>query len=61
MVTALLISFIAIYFGRFVVPEANKQRIFIEQNYLKKGLVSSGSNLFQDTSTRIANNFLFQC
>ncbi|MCB0745206.1 MAG: LptF/LptG family permease [Ignavibacteriae bacterium] len=54
MVTALLISFIAIYFGGFVVPEANKQRIFIEQNYLKKGLVSSGSNIyFQDTSTRI--------
>jgi len=56
MVTALVISLMAIYFGGYVVPEANKQRIFIERNYLKKGLVHSGSNIyFQDTQNRIVS------
>lgn len=54
MATAFLISLLAIYFGGYVVPQANKQRIFIEQNYLKKGLVQSGSNIyFQDNVSRI--------
>lgn len=54
MVTALLISLVSVYFGGYVVPEANKQRIFIEQNYLKKGIIHSGSNIyFQDSNTRI--------
>ncbi len=52
--TAFVISIASIYFGGYIVPEANKQRIFIEQNYLKKGLVHSGSNIyFQDSPTRI--------
>jgi len=54
MATAFFISLLAIYFGGYVVPQANKQRIFIEQNYLKKGLVQSGSNIyFQDNVSRI--------
>lgn len=54
MATAFVISLFAIYFGGFIVPEANKQRIYIEQNYLKKGLVHSGSNIyFQDSPNRI--------
>ncbi len=54
LATTLIISFFAIYFGGFVVPKANKQRIFIEKNYLKKGLVYSGSNIyFQDKANRI--------
>lgn len=54
MGTSLLISLFAIYFGGYVVPEANKQRIYIEQNYLKKGRIHSGSNIyFQDTEFRI--------
>ncbi|MFZ1291494.1 MAG: LptF/LptG family permease [Melioribacteraceae bacterium] len=54
MSTAFVISLIAIYFGGYVVPEANKQRIFIEQNYLNKNMISSGSNIyFQDSATRI--------
>ncbi len=56
MTTAFVISLFAIYFGGYIVPEANKQRIFIEQNYLKKGLVHSGSNIyFQDNANRIVN------
>ena len=54
MATAFIISLFAVYFGGFIVPEANKQRIYIEQNYLKKGLVHSGSNIFfQDSPSRI--------
>ena len=54
MVTAFVISLIAVYFGGYVVPEANKQRIYIEQNYLKKGMIQSGSNIyFQDSVNRI--------
>lgn len=54
MATSLVISIAAIYFGGYVVPAANKQRIFIEQNYLKKGFIHSGSNIyFQDSPTRI--------
>jgi len=54
LATALIISLFAIYFGGYIVPEANKQRIFIEQNYLKKGIVHSGSNIyFQDNTNRI--------
>ncbi len=54
LLTSLIISLASIYFGGYVVPEANKQRIYIEQHYLKKGLVNSGSNIyFQDNKTRI--------
>ncbi len=54
MATAFVISLFAIYFGGYIVPEANKQRIYIERNYLKKGLVHSGSNIyFQDNLNRI--------
>jgi lipopolysaccharide export system permease protein len=54
MLTSLIISLFAIYFGGYIVPEANKQRIYIEQTYLKKGQVHSGSNIyFQDTQNRI--------
>ncbi len=54
LVTAFLISSAAVYFGGYVVPEANKHRIYIEQNYLKKGIIHSGSNIyFKDSSTRI--------
>ena len=54
LITTLIISLAAIYFGGYVVPKANKQRIFIEKNDLKKGLVYSGSNIyFQDKTNRI--------
>lgn len=54
MITTLVISFAAIYFGGYIVPEANKQRIFLEQTYLKKGIVYAGSNIyFQDGKNKI--------
>jgi len=54
--TALLISLLSIYFGGYIVPYANKQRIFIEKNYMKKDNGYYGSNIFfQDNSTRIVS------
>ncbi|MFA3782964.1 LptF/LptG family permease [Melioribacteraceae bacterium 4301-Me] len=56
VVTSLMISLIAVYFGGYIVPEANKRKVQIEQTYMKKGLVFIGSNIFfQDTRTRIVN------
>ncbi len=56
VVTALLISVISLYFGGYVVPMANKTKIYIEQTYLKKGLSFTGNNIyFQDSKTRIVS------
>ncbi|MDX1701149.1 MAG: LptF/LptG family permease [Melioribacteraceae bacterium] len=56
MITTFIISLFAVYFGGYIVPEANKQRIYIERNYLKKGMVKSGSNIyFQDDFNRIVS------
>ena len=56
VVTSLLISMISLYFGGYIVPMANKTKVYIEQTYLKKGLVFTGSNIyFQDSKTRIVS------
>ena len=53
-ITAFIISVFSIYFGGYLVPLANKHKVFIEQNYMKKGLVYLGNNIFfQDTEKRI--------
>lgn len=53
---AFLISILTIFFGGYVVPEANKQKVFIEQTYMKKGIEQTGNNIFfQDTRTRIVS------
>ncbi len=54
LVTSLIISLFAIYFGGYVVPQANKHKVDIERSYMKKGFVRSGSNIFfQDSPSRI--------
>ncbi|MCK7522191.1 MAG: LptF/LptG family permease [Ignavibacteriales bacterium] len=56
VVTSLLISIISLYFGGYIVPMANKTKIYIEQTYLKKGLSFTGNNIyFQDSKTRIVS------
>ena len=56
VITSLFISLISLYFGGYVVPMANKTKIYIEQTYLKKGLTFTGSNIyFQDSKTRIVS------
>ena len=54
IITTFIISIIGVYMGGYLVPLANKHRVFIEQTYMKKGLVNVGSNIFfQDTKSRI--------
>ena len=56
ILTTVVISIFSVYFGGYLVPMANKQKVFIEQNYMKKGLVYLGSNIFfQDTKTKIVS------
>ena len=39
IITRCFISIFSVYFGGYLVPMANKQKIFIEQNSMKKGIV----------------------
>jgi lipopolysaccharide export system permease protein len=56
VVTSLIISLLSVYFGGYVVPEANKQKLFIERNYMKRNLIKSERDIFfQDSITRIVN------
>jgi lipopolysaccharide export system permease protein len=56
LVTALIVSLISIYFAGYLVPMANKTKVNIERNYLKRGFVYSGSDIFfQDSRTRIVS------
>ena len=56
LITAFFISMFSIYFAGYLVPMANKTKLNIEMNYLKKGYNYSGSNIFfQDSKTRIVN------
>ena len=60
LATALLISLFSVYFGGYVTPEANKRKVYIEQNYMKKGIVRTGGNIyFQDSDNRVVNIFLY--
>ncbi len=54
VVTAFFISIFAIYFGGYVVPKANKHKVYLERTYLNKGIVHEGSDIyFQDSKYRI--------
>ncbi len=54
VVTAFFISLFAIYFGGYVVPKANRHKVYLEQTYLGKGIVKQGSDIyFQDSPYRI--------
>jgi lipopolysaccharide export system permease protein len=52
--TSFVISIFAIYFGGYVVPKANRQKVYLERTYLGKNSISAGNNIyFQDTKNRI--------
>ncbi|MBN1638724.1 MAG: LptF/LptG family permease [Ignavibacteriales bacterium] len=54
LAVGLFISIFAIYFGGYLVPIANKDKEYLGQTYLKKGIeYSSDRILFQDSNTRI--------
>lgn len=54
LIVTFFISLVSVYVGGYLVPMANKHKVFIEQTYMKKGIVYFGSNIFfQDTKSRI--------
>lgn len=54
IIVSFIISLTSVYVGGYLVPMANKHKVFIEQTYMKKGIVYFGSNIFfQDTKSRI--------
>jgi lipopolysaccharide export system permease protein len=56
LVTAFIISLFSIYFGGYIVPLANKGKVNIEINYMKKDLPPPGSNIFiQDSNSMIVS------
>jgi lipopolysaccharide export system permease protein len=60
LITTFIISFLSIYFSGYVVPMANKTKLNIEQEYLKKNLSFTGSNIyFQDSKERIVSISFF--
>lgn len=60
IITAVVVSLLTVYFGGYLVPSANKQKVYIEQNYMRKGLTYIGSNIFfQDTDTRTVSIFMY--
>ncbi len=60
IITTVFISAFSIYFSGYVVPMANKTKLNIEQQYLKKNLSFSGSNIyFQDSKSRIVSISFF--
>lgn len=60
VITTIFISAFSIYFSGYVVPMANKTKLNIEQQYLKKNISFSGSNIyFQDSKSRIVSISFF--
>ncbi len=54
IITTLLISFFSVWFGGYIVPLANKHKVYIERHYMKKDMINPGYNIFfQDSPTRI--------
>ena len=60
IVTTLFICFVAIIFSGYIVPIANKAKINIQREYLKKGFSNAASNIFfQDSPTRLVSISFF--
>jgi lipopolysaccharide export system permease protein len=60
LITTFIVSFFSIYFSGYVVPMANKTKLNIEQEFLKKNITFSGSNIyFQDSKQRIVSISFF--
>ncbi len=56
IVTSAIISVFSFYFGGYITPLANKEKVNIEINYMKKDIPVPGYNIFfQDSETRIVS------
>jgi lipopolysaccharide export system permease protein len=55
LVCGLILTGLSLYFNNWVVPEANKQKFFIERNYLGKNKIVVGLNklYFQDSKNQL--------
>ncbi len=55
LVMGMIVTSISLYFNNWVVPEANKQKFFIERNYLGKNKNVAGLNklYFQDSKNQL--------
>jgi lipopolysaccharide export system permease protein len=60
LITTFLLSLFSVYFSGYIVPMANKTKLNIEQEYLKKNFNYTGSNIyFQDSKTKIISISFF--
>ncbi len=60
LITSIFLTIFSIYFGGYIVPLANKNKVLIEQVYLKKSIYYAQSNIFfQDSKTRIVSIAFF--
>ena len=58
--TTLLICFVTIIFSGYVVPIANKTKLDIKREYLRKSFTNAASNIFfQDSQTRLVSISFF--
>ncbi|HOJ37696.1 MAG TPA: LptF/LptG family permease [Ignavibacteriales bacterium] len=56
LLTAIFISLFQVYFTGYVIPKANKNKIFIERRYMNKKKVFADENIiFQDTKYKIVS------
>src|SRR4030095_10998775 len=55
LVLGAVVTGFALYFNNWIVPEANKNKFFIERNFLNKGRPTEGLNklYFQDSKNQI--------
>ncbi len=60
LITTVFLTIFSIYFGGYIVLLANKNKVMIEQIYLKKSIYFAKSNIFfQDNKTRIVSVAFF--
>ncbi len=60
IMSTLFICFLAVIFSGYLVPLANKTKINIEREYLKKGFTNAVSNIFfQDSQSRLVSISFF--
>jgi lipopolysaccharide export system permease protein len=59
LITTFAVSIFSIYFAGYLVPMANKTKVNIERNYLKRGFVYSEATYFSGFTDRIISISFF--
>ncbi len=56
IIVTLMVCAFSVYFGGYIVPKANEQKLSFEMKYLNRGYSFAGSNIFfQDSPTKIVS------